>query len=142
MKHDVETRMKEEALRWLREWEALINAGDFARARSFFSADVVSFGTFAGMLIGLDDLEARQWREIWPTIADFTFEDPRILVSPGSPQMAIVIASWRSRGKDGDAGWYPRKGRATLVLKKEKDEPLRCIHSHLSMEPGIPALRG
>jgi hypothetical protein len=55
---------------------------------------------------------------------------------------------WRSRyrhsrrplalqGKSQKRWMVSRKGRATLILKNDKGS-LRCIHSHLSMEPGIP----
>jgi ketosteroid isomerase-like protein len=129
--------VKVEALEWLKEWERLINDVDFEGARSLFADRVVSFGTFAEVLYGLDQLEAMQWRKIWPTIRDFKFEEPKILVF--KPGIATLVVLWHSRGKTKDGGWYRRKGRATLVLKKAKGS-LRCIHSHLSMEPGIPAL--
>ena len=129
--------MKVEALEWLKEWERLINDVDFEGARPLFADSVVSFGTVAEVLYGLDQLEAMQWRKIWPTIRDFKFEEPKILVS--KPGIATLVVLWHSRGKTKNGGWYRRKGRATLVLKKAKGG-LRCIHSHLSMEPGIPAL--
>ena len=129
--------MKVEALEWLKEWERLINDVDFEGARSLFADSVVSFGTFAEVLYGLDHLEAMQWRKIWPTVRDFKFEEPKILVF--RPGIATLVVLWHSRGKTKDGVWHRRKGRATLVLKKAKGS-LRCIHSHLSMEPGIPAL--
>jgi ketosteroid isomerase-like protein len=128
------------ALKWLQDWESLINATDFARARSLFSENVVSFGTLAEMLVGLDDLEERQWRKIWPTISGFTFHEPRILFCETETQIVALLVLWHSEGKARNGGWYHRKGRATLILKSEEDA-LRCIHSHLSMEPGIPPLR-
>jgi ketosteroid isomerase-like protein len=131
--------MKEKSLQWLKEWERLINEVDFAAARRLFSEHVVSFGTLAEVLRGLDELEHQQWRKIWPTIADFTFEGPNILTFDDAPGIASIIVLWHSKGRTKDGGWYPRKGRATLILKEEKSG-LRCIHSHLSMEPGIPPL--
>jgi ketosteroid isomerase-like protein len=118
----------------------LINEVNFTGARRLFSEHVVSFGTFAEVLRGLDELESKQWRKIWPTIADFTFEEPNILTYEDAPGIASIIVLWRSKGRTKDGGWYPRKGRATLILKEEKSE-LQCIHSHLSMEPGILPLR-
>ena len=128
--------MKSKVLQWLREWEVLINGQDFAKARTLFAEDVISFGTFSEILNGLSDLEARQWRVIWPTIAGFTFDDPQVVISGDT---TIVISLWHSKGKTRDDGWYDRKGRATLVLRQD-GERLLCIHSHLSMEPGIPPL--
>lgn len=124
---------------WLKEWEHLINTLDFAGARALFAEDVVSFGTFADMLHGLDELEHRQWRKIWPTIADFTFEEPNILCFDEAPGIATIVVLWRSKGRTKDGSGYDRRGRATLILRDGEDG-LRCIHSHLSMEPGIPPL--
>jgi len=128
--------LRSKVLQWLRDWEVLINGQDFAKARTLFAEDVVSFGTFSEILTGLADLEARQWRVIWPTIAGFTFDDPKIVISGDT---AIVISLWHSQGKTKDGGWYDRRGRCTLVLRQD-GEKLLCIHSHLSMEPGIPPL--
>ncbi|MFZ5675175.1 MAG: YybH family protein [Pseudomonadota bacterium] len=128
--------MKSKVLHWLRDWEVLINGQDFAKARALFAEDVISFGTFSEILTGLSDLEARQWRVIWPTIAGFTFDDPKIVISGDT---AIVISLWHSQGRTKDGGWYDRKGRCTLALRQDS-ERLVCIHSHLSMEPGIPPL--
>lgn len=133
------SKLEAKARKWLRDWEGLINSLDFARARSLFSENVVSFGTLTEILIGLDDLEKRQWRKIWPAISDFTFDEPRILISEEAPQIVTVLALWRSRRKARHRGSYDRKGRATLILKAEKSG-LQCIHSHLSMEPGIPPI--
>ncbi len=128
--------MRSKVLQWLRDWEVLINGQDFAKARPLFAKDVVSFGTFSEILTGLADLEARQWRVIWPTIAGFTFDDPKIVTSGDT---TIVISLWHSKGKTKDGSWYDRRGRCTLVLRQD-GEKLVCIHSHLSMEPGIPPL--
>lgn len=131
--------MNGKALDWLRRWEELINAADYARARPLFSPDVVSFGTLAGSMTGLHELETRQWRKVWPTIRNFKFADP-LMLPTGEPVHSVVIVSrWHSEGMAADGGWYDRKGRATLVLTVE-NSLLRCCHSHLSMEPGIPPL--
>jgi ketosteroid isomerase-like protein len=131
--------MNDKALEWLRQWESMINAADFAGARQLFSPDVISFGTLTGSMAGLQDLETRQWRKVWPAIKDFRFDDPIVLLcgEPASP--AIIVSLWHSKGKTSGGGWYDRKGRATLVLRPENNL-LVCCHSHLSMEPGIPPL--
>ena len=54
---------------WLAEWGECIAGLDFARARTLFVPEVVGFGTFSDLLVGLDDLEARQWRAVWPGIS-------------------------------------------------------------------------
>lgn len=131
--------MNDKALEWLRQWEALINAADFAGARQLFSPDVVSFGTMTGFTTGLQELETRQWRKVWPNIKDFRFDDPAVLRTGEPAQSTVIISLWHSKGKTAGGGWHGRKGRATLVLRLENNV-LVCCHSHLSMEPGMPPL--
>lgn len=131
--------MNDKALDWLQQWENMINATDFAGARLLFSPHVISFGTLTGFMSGLQELESRQWRKIWPTIKDFKFDDPMVLFNGELAHSAIIVSLWHSKGKASGGGWYDRKGRATLVLRLENNL-LRCCHSHLSMEPGIPPL--
>lgn len=133
--------MSSEALDWLARWEALVNAGDIEAARSFFATDVVAFGSLAITMYGLDELVARQWSQIWPTIRDFAFDRDTLSVrTVGDGKFAVIAGAYRSLGKDGAGGWYDRAGRATLVLEKRGGRYL-CVHSHFSMNPGIPARR-
>lgn len=131
--------MNDKALEWLRQWEVAINAADFTAARLLFSPDVVSFGTLAGSTTGIQELETLQWRKVWPTIKDFRFDSPRILVIGGTVPSALIVSLWHSKGKTVDGGWYDRKGRATLLLRLQNNL-LLCCHSHLSMDQGIPPL--
>jgi len=126
------------ALAWLRLWEGAIDRVDYAAGRALFSPDVVSFGTLTAFMVGIDELEAKQWRHIWPTIRDFRFEDPRVLPADGD-KAAVVVSRWRSRGRSAEGGWYERSGRCTLMLRMEEGR-LVCCHSHLSMDQGVPAL--
>lgn len=127
--------MNDRVLVWLRQWEDAINRVDYAAGRALFSPDVVSFGTLTGMMRGMDNLEAQQWRKIWPTIRDFHFVDPVVLFA--DERSAVIVSLWRSKGRTGDGGWYDRRGRATLALRTERGA-LVCCHSHLSMEQGVP----
>lgn len=131
--------MNDKALAWLLQWEDAINACDFAGARLLFSPDVVSFGTLAGAMAGLQELEASQWRKVWPFIKDFKFDSPVVLLGGKPALSAVIVSLWHSKGKAGEGGWYDRKGRATLVLRLDNGL-LRCCHSHLSMDPGLPPL--
>jgi len=133
--------MSSEVLDWLARWEALVNAGDIEAARSFFATDVVAFGSLATTMYGLDALVARQWSQIWPTIRDFAFDRDTLSVrTVGDGTLAVIAGAYRSLGKDGGGGWYDRAGRATLVLEKRGGRYL-CVHSHFSMNPGVPAKR-
>jgi ketosteroid isomerase-like protein len=129
--------MNDKALEWLRQWEIAINEEDFAAARRLFSPDVISFGTLAGFMASLQELETRQWRMVWPAIRNFKFDDPIVLPAGEHSLSALIVSLWHSKGKAADGGWYDRKGRATLVLRLQNGL-LVCCHSHLSMDPGMP----
>lgn len=130
----------QDALRWLETWERLINETNYQSARELFAKDVIGFGTLTGDVAGLDELEYRQWRKMWPTIRNFRFCDPIVVLPQRYSPLSIIICRWSSEGKIALGGWYDRQGRATLVLE-EKEGRLLCTHSHFSMQPGIPASR-
>jgi len=46
---------------------------------------------------------------------------------------------WSSVGLDVEGGTYPRRGRASVVLKRGPDGALRAVHTHFSMSRGSPA---
>ena len=84
---------------WLATWGQCVAAVDFARARTLFHKQVVGFGTYSDFVAGLDDLEAQQWRQVWPTIRDFRF-DVEGLSSGTSPDrlLGYLAARWSSTG--------------------------------------------
>lgn len=128
------------ALDWLKTWENLINATDYENARRLFSPNVVGFGTVAGTTRGIDQLEKLQWRKVWPTIRNFKFDAPLInMFNHENPNLALIAATWHSDGRSNKDGWYERRGRVTLILENS-GQTLLCIHTHFSMEPGVPAL--
>jgi ketosteroid isomerase-like protein len=134
------TGRSDAVMAWLHRWEALINAGDIAAAEPLFAEDVVAFGSLTRRMEGRDDLVARQWSLMWPRIRDFAFDYDHARILSGTPgEFAIVATPWRSLGRKGESDWYERRGRATLVLKPTSDG-FTCVHSHFSMEPGIPPI--
>ena len=54
---------------WVAAWGTEVATVDMAAARRRFAPDVVAFGTYAEIVHGIDELEAEQWRNVWPTIA-------------------------------------------------------------------------
>src|SRR5260370_32227015 len=80
-----------EALDWLKAFEAACRGRDFAAGRRLFAPDAVAFGTYAPPVHGLDNIEREEWRQIWPRIRHFRFEehptpggvgDPACLAAP------------------------------------------------------------
>jgi ketosteroid isomerase-like protein len=123
---------------WMHDWATCIRAVDYAAGRAMFSPSVVSFGTRAKkMMFGLDELERRQWRNVWAVTSgfQFDFERTRCMVSPDR-RVACVIAPWASKGKRPNGRGFTRRGRCTLLLqRKSVRSPWRAVHSHLSLDP-------
>ena len=102
---------------------------------------MVAFGTVTGYMRGLAELENQQWHQVWYRIKDFTFETESLIVfGEPSSDMVTIACLWHSLGQSPE-GWYERRGHVSLVLRKASNG-LQCIHSHFSMEPGIPAVSG
>lgn len=125
---------------WLAEWGDCIARLDFARARDLFVPEVVGFGTFSDLLVGLDDLEARQWRAVWPAISDFRFDVEGLWaeVSPDR-RLAHLAAGWTSNGRREDGTTFPRPGRCTVTLgRPDAASPWLGTHTHFSLNRGTP----
>ena len=127
---------------WLAEWGECIACLDFARARTLFDSGVVGFGTFSDLLVGIDDLEARQWRAVWPAISAFRF-DLDGLWTEMSPDRRLghLAAGWTSTGAHEDGTPFPRPGRCTVTLRRaDPASPWLGTHTHFSLNRGTPAV--
>src|SRR5919199_2878833 len=118
---------------WLGEMQACVHSVDYARARPLFAPDVVAFGTFAEIVSGRDRLEREQWRNVWPTIREFTFRLDE-LHCIGTDQGLCVIVPWDSVGQRDQGQTFNRPGRATLVLVRDGGRWV-AKHSHFSLAP-------
>lgn len=127
---------------WLHDWEDCIRQRDFERGRLLFDANVVSFGTRAVIALGLDELEVRQWRRIWPFIDDFRFDRNTMRIASSPDELFATLAlTWRSKGFDENRASFVRPGRATVVLKRSTvGEPWRAVHTHFSLNRGVPEI--
>lgn len=119
--------------RWLEEFSAAVRAVDYERGMTMFAPEVVGFGTYASMLVGLDTLVAGQWRNIWGVTREFRFRLDDLHCGVAG-DLAWVAVPWDSRGQRASGDWYDRPGRATLVLARREGRWL-AIHSHLSLYP-------
>ena len=119
--------------RWLEDFSAAVRAVDYERGMTMFAPEVVGFGTYASMLVGLDRLVAGQWKNIWGVTRGFTFRLDE-LHGGVNGDLAWVAVPWDSQGRDAAGNWYDRPGRATFVLTR-RDGAWLAIHSHLSLSP-------
>ncbi len=124
------------AREWFERLGECCAAIDYASARAIFAPDVVSFGTKADIVKGLDLLQRNQWEGIWPNIRDFTI-DLASIHSGGDERHAWGVATWRSTGFHEDGTPFSRPGRATVTLER-RDGVWLATHTHFSLNPGTP----
>ena len=125
---------------WFEEWGACIARLDFVRARALFAPEVVGFGTYSDFLSGIEDLERRQWRKVWPSITCFRFELGGLWteVSPDR-RLGHAAVGWSSTGTDEKGLPFPRPGRCTVALRRA--DPFAAwlgTHTHFSLVRGTP----
>jgi ketosteroid isomerase-like protein len=120
------------AREWLRGLEAAVAARDFAAGRRLFADDAVAFGTWARAVSGLENIEREQWRNVWPRVRRFRFDDKPMI--GGTSDSAWVAATWSSEATGPDGRTFERPGRATIVLARQGDRWV-AVHTHLSLLP-------
>lgn len=132
---EITTRDRDRAVReWFDAFGSLVAAEEYGAARALVADDVVSFGTKAELVDGLDHLVDEQWRGIWPNIEDFSFEEVR---AGGEGDHAWGVATWTSTGFDEAGDAYHRPGRATVSFERREGRWL-AVHTHFSLYPGTP----
>jgi len=121
-----------EIIAWLQEFEAACRGRDFAAGRRMFAPEALAFGTYATAVRGLENIEREQWRNVWPRINGFRFEEhPTIHAAADS---AWIAAEWSSEATGQDGRPFRRPGRGTFVLAR-RDGRWLCVHSHFSLLP-------
>jgi ketosteroid isomerase-like protein len=128
----------EAVVEWFARLSRHCSEVDYDAAREIFADGVVSFGTRAEVVSGLDRLVAEQWRGIWPNITGFRIDLTTVRSGGGGP-VAWGAAVWDSTGYDENGRAFRRPGRATVVLERRGHPGAwLCIHSHFSLNPGTP----
>src|SRR5881409_3333745 len=104
---------------WLHTFEAAVRARDFAAGRRLFADDAVAFGTWARAVSGLENIEREQWRNVWPRVRSFRFDDKPVVRA--TADSAWIAATWSSEATGPDGRSFERPGRATIVLSRQGD---------------------
>lgn len=121
---------------WFEQFGRCVASVNYQAARSIYAEDVVSFGTKAEIVSGIDLLQKNQWEGIWPNIRDFKYDMEQIH-SSGDGTFACGITTWRSTGFDENGKSFLRPGRVTMFLENRVGRWL-AVHTHHSLFPGIP----
>jgi ketosteroid isomerase-like protein len=123
---------------WFKTLERSVRQVDYQTMQRHFAPDVLSFGTRADVVSGLDALVANQWSGIWPNIRDFSINFEQLHWGASS-DFAWAIAPWNSTGFHADGTPFPRPGRATVIFERRQDKWL-ATHTHFSLFPGTPPM--
>ena len=125
---------------WFGKWEEFVVGCNFKSARDLFEEEVVSFGTWMNVVQGLDELELKQWKNIWPTIKGFKFLTETLFIQMSPDKLfANSILTWESLGFDEKGTSFYRTGRASVVLKRiDIYNDWKGIHTHFSLNRNIP----
>ena len=126
---------------WFDVWGRRVGEVNFNAVRAMFTEDAIAFGSKVEMVTSRESLERDQWRAIWPTIEDYSYDlDTLEMVVSPDRLMAMGAAIFRSTGIHKDGSRFQRNGRATVTLQRESvSAPWLCNHSHVSLTPGTPA---
>jgi ketosteroid isomerase-like protein len=122
----------DEVATWLTTFEAACRARDFDTGRTMFAEDALAFGTWARAVSGLSNIEREQWKNVWPRISNFTFEEKPTVRVVGD--MAWIAAAWSTQATGPDGKPFTRPGRGTFVLERRNGRWL-AVHSHFSLPP-------
>ena len=124
---------------WMSRFSECVRTVDYAAARPFWHGDIIVFGTYQELVHGLTAWTETQWDNVWPRTEGFKFdlENTAILCSADG-SMATVIAPWTSTGFDVDGKRFDRPGRATITLARQPDGRWLGVHSHMSLQRGVP----
>ena len=127
---------------WYARWGEHVADVNFKPVRAMFAEDTVAFGSKIDMMTSQAQLEAEQWRSVWPSIEDFRFDTStlEVVMSPDR-LMAIGASIFRSTGLHPDGKKFERNCRATVTLMRGAvGAPWICTHSHISLKPGTPGV--
>ena len=127
---------------WYARWSGHVADVDFRPVRTMFAEDTIAFGTKVEVVTSQAQLEAEQWRAVWPSIEDFRFDIStlEVVMSPDR-LMAMGALIFRSTGLDPASNKFERNGRATVTLMRSTvGAPWICTHSHVSLKPGTPRI--
>ena len=127
---------------WYDRWGGFVADVNFKASRPLFAEDAVAFGSKVEMMTSQAQLEAEQWRAVWPSIEDYRFDTStlEVIMSPHR-LMAMGACIFRSTGLHPDGKKFERNGRATVTLMRTAaGAPWICTHSHISLKPGTPRM--
>ncbi len=126
-------------LAWLETFSGYVRTVDYAGAAPMFHPNVLAFGTHRNVIPGLEAWIHTQWDKVWPKTTDFRFDfDGTHILAAADGTTATAVAPWMSTGYHPDGTAFDRPGRATMVFQRDAVNNWICVHSHMSLNRGVP----
>ena len=127
---------------WYDRWSGYVADVNFTAARPTFAEDAIAFGSKVEVMTSQAQLEAEQWRSVWPSIENYRFDTSTLeLIMSPDRLMAMGACIFRSTGIHSDGKTFERNGRSTVTLMRPSvGAPWVCTHSHISLKPGTPGI--
>ena len=84
---------------WYERWSGFVADVNFKPVRAMFAEDAIAFGSKVEVMTSQAQLEAEQWRSVWPSIEDYRFDTStlEVIMSPDR-LMAMGALIFRSTG--------------------------------------------
>ena len=104
---------------WYDRWGGFVADVNFKPVRAMFAEDAIAFGSKVEVMTSQAQLEAEQWRSVWPSIEDYRFDTStlEVIISPDR-LMATGALIFRSTGLHADGNKFERNGRSTVTLMR------------------------
>ena len=127
---------------WYDRWSGYVADVNFKPVREMFAEDAIAFGSKVEVMTSQAQLEAEQWRSVWPSIENYRFDTSTLeLIMSPDRLMAMGACIFRSTGIHADGGKFERDGRSTVTLMRPSvGAAWICTHSHISLKPGTPGM--
>ena len=111
---------------WYERWSGFVADVNFKPVRAMFAEDVIAFGSKVEVMTSQTQLEAEQWRSVWPSIEGYRFDTStlEVVMSPDR-LMAMGALIFRS---------------TVTLMRPSVGAPWICTHSHISLKPGTPVI--
>jgi ketosteroid isomerase-like protein len=124
--------------RWLEEFATCVRNRDIAAGRELFATEVRSFGSRVEQVENVEELVKRQWSRVWFDTRGFRFHEETVReVRSRDGDLVCVFAVWSSEGVGEGGRSFLRRGRCTIVLRREAAHPVGyvAVHTHFSKTP-------
>jgi hypothetical protein len=109
---------------WLDQFAACVRNRDLERGRELFDPAVHSFGTRTETAHDLAKLVDRQWSRVWFNTRGFRFLEETVQeIAATDDSLVCVLALWVSEGVNAAGKTFVRRGRCTVLLRRETTSP-------------------